>query len=118
MSDFDCDSSWTRLNNRGGVTSGSLLDYILISDSLLSNLLSVEIQDFPDSTSDHLSVTIKLSLTLTDPIRKNTPAKAFSNITLNRLNFPFSILLLLRLIFPPLVFYGVGIWHSDTAFFS
>ena len=74
MDAFESDTTWTRLNNRGGVVSGTLLDYIIISENLMTNLLSVEIQDFPENTSDHLSVSIELSLTLADPIRKHIPA--------------------------------------------
>ena len=67
---FDANSSWTRKNNRAGGSSGSLLDYVFISEELKGIASNVVINHFSDNLSNHEPVCADFHLYLTDTVTK------------------------------------------------
>ena len=65
MPNFDPSSSWTRKGiGHNGVENHTLIDYILVSKSLISCVQNVRISDYTGNLSDHLPVEIDLRINL------------------------------------------------------
>ena len=72
QTNFDPSISWTRQNTGVGASSGSLLDYVLISEDLKGNVSNIVINHFSENLSDHLPVSVNLELSFTNLVKKNT----------------------------------------------
>ena len=72
---IDVNSAYTR-TNYGAAGSGTLLDYIFVSRDLLGFINNIEIDHFPDNLSDHLPVTLEITVPVaqTASIKSNYPA--------------------------------------------
>ena len=60
---FDPNTAFTR-TNYGAANSGSLLDYIFVSDELKNFTSNVIISHYSDNFSDHLPVTVDIELSI------------------------------------------------------
>ena len=59
---FDSQTAWSRTGRRANGNSYTLLDYVIVSESLRNSVSNVAICHYPDNLSDHLPVTIDIEL--------------------------------------------------------
>ena len=59
---FNSQTAWSRTGRRTNGNSYTLLDYVIVSESLRNSVSNVAICHYPDNLSDHLPVTIDLEL--------------------------------------------------------
>ena len=78
MASFDASSSFTRSDSR----SKSILDYVFVSEALLSRVSNVAIGEYHDNFSDHLPVEVDISLCLSDTGSRHTSHNS-NNLNIN-----------------------------------
>ena len=84
-SNFDPQTAWSRTGRRKNGSSYTLLDYVMVSESLRNCVSNTEICHYPDNLSDHLPVTIDIELYLRNMDQKNS-AYLPSNINWSRID--------------------------------